>query len=90
MSGLERNRWFDPLDKISVPKWEWREELTLGMEPRRPSSAWVEDARAWISFNSLPFLAAFIDHAPNRIRHNVRRLELHIVTAGDDHLLPIS
>jgi hypothetical protein len=32
MSGLGRNRWFDPLDKNSVPKWEWREIPELGME----------------------------------------------------------
>jgi hypothetical protein len=32
MNVLERNAWFGPLDKIFVPKWEWREIPELGME----------------------------------------------------------
>jgi hypothetical protein len=30
MNGLERNAWFRPLDKISVPKWEWQEKTQIG------------------------------------------------------------
>ena len=32
MNALERNGWFGPLDKIFVPKREWREIPELGME----------------------------------------------------------
>jgi hypothetical protein len=32
MNVLERNAWFGPLDKIFVPKWEWREIPELGID----------------------------------------------------------
>jgi hypothetical protein len=31
MNDLKGKAWFRPLDKIFVPKWEWKEKLRLRM-----------------------------------------------------------